>query len=149
MTTLTRWNPFKEIDDINNHFSTFWGVPVARSQQREGSGSSSWAPRVDVSEDAEQYTISADIPELTKKDVAVRVEDGVLYISGERKRETVDENTKHHREERFFGSFLRTFQLPEDGDVGRVAADFKNGVLKVVVPKAEEKKPKAIEIKVA
>lgn len=107
-----------------------------------------WAPLVDISEDDGEYLIRADLPGVEKDQVKVTVENGVLLISGERSSEKEEKNMKYHRIERSYGSFIRSFVLPDDADGTKVKADFKNGILKVHLPKDENAKPKSIEIKV-
>ena len=96
----------------------------------------------------EEYTITTDLPQIAKEDVKVVVENGSLIIKGERKRETEHKDKKIHRIERSYGSFYRSFSLPEDADGNGVSASFKDGVLRVSLPKSEEKKPKHIEVTV-
>jgi HSP20 family protein len=104
---------------------------------------------VDISEDDKEWLVKADLPEVKKEDVKVTVENGVLTITGERRFEKEDTGKKYHRVERSYGNFFRSFSLPEGADGGKVAADFKDGVLKVHLPKSESVKPKAVEVKVA
>ena len=92
--------------------------------------------------------MKADLPEMKKDEIKVNVENGVLSVSGERKAEKEEKNKKFHRIERSYGSFLRSFTLPEDADGAKVAAEFKDGVLKVHLPKSSAAKPKAVEVKV-
>ncbi|MGO8763626.1 MAG: Hsp20/alpha crystallin family protein, partial [Limisphaerales bacterium] len=94
------------------------------------------------------YLIKAELPEVKKNDVKVRVENGVLYISGERTLEKEEKNKRYHRVERAYGSFIRSFALPENADPQQVNADFKDGVLSVHVAKNENARPKSIEVKV-
>jgi HSP20 family protein len=108
-----------------------------------------WSPLVDITEDEKEYLIKAELPEMKKEDVKLRVENDVLTISGERKLEKEVTGKRHHRIERSYGSFMRSFSLPEDADGSKVSADYKDGVLKVHLPKSEKAKPKAIEVKVA
>jgi HSP20 family protein len=107
-----------------------------------------WAPTVDIAETAEEFQIKAELPEVKKEDVKVSVDNGLLRIEGERKQEKEEKGKKFHRIERSYGSFLRTFTLPDNVDGGNVRAEFKDGILNVRLPKAEKAKPKAIEIKV-
>jgi HSP20 family protein len=107
-----------------------------------------WSPLVDITEDEKEYVIKAELPEMKKEDVRLTVEHDVLTISGERKFEKEEKGRKYHRVERAYGSFMRTFSLPEDADGSRVTADFKDGMLQVHLPKSEKAKPKAIQIKV-
>ena len=94
-----------------------------------------WSPLVDIIEDDHEYLFKADLPEMRKEDVKVTIENGVLYISGERKTEKEEKKRKFHRLERFFGTFERTFTVPEDADTTKIVADFHDGVLQVRLPK--------------
>src|SRR5439155_13006421 len=106
-----------------------------------------WTPLADSTEDDREYVIKAELPELKKEDIKVTAENGVLTISGERKFEK--EEIKYHRVERGYGSFVRTFALPEDADAEKIKAAFKQGILEVHLPKNEKAKPKQIEVNVA
>jgi HSP20 family molecular chaperone IbpA len=99
--------------------------------------------------DDKEYLIKTELPEMRKEDVKVTAENGVLTISGERKFEKEEKKKKYHRVERGFGTFMRSFALPDDADFSKVNAEFKNGVLTVHVPKSEHAKPKQIDVKVA
>jgi HSP20 family protein len=107
-----------------------------------------WVPSVDVSETNGEYQIKAEIPDVKKEDVKVTLEDGVLTIQGQRKQEKEDKGTKYHRVERAYGSFVRSFTLPDLVDEQKVKAEFKDGVLNLQLPKSEKAKPKAIEVTV-
>ena len=107
-----------------------------------------WVPAVDVSETDGEFKIKAEIPDVKKEDVKVTLEDGVLTIQGQRKQEKEDKGTKYHRVERTYGSFVRSFTLPDLVDEEKVKAEFKDGVLNLQLPKSEKAKPKAIEVKV-
>lgn len=139
-TNLQRWNPFSDFSDfqrnIHNLLPGLWS----------GSGSSSelgelknWEPAVDIEEDDKQYLIKADLPDVKKEDVNVTVHEGVLCLSGERTREEETKDKTLHRVERFHGSYERSFRLPEDVDEDKLDAQFKNGVLKITLPKAPNK----------
>ena len=108
-----------------------------------------WSPLVDIAEDDQEYLIKAELPEVKKEDVKVTVENGTLTIAGERKFEKDEKNKKHHRVERSYGSFVRSFSVPDDADDSKVNAEFKDGLLKVRLMKSEKAKPKSIEVKVA
>jgi len=107
-----------------------------------------WVPAVDISEDANEYLIKADLPEINKDDVKVSVENGVLTFKGERRFENEEHETKYHRRERSYGSFLRGFAIPEDADPEKVSAEFKDGLLVIRLPKSEAEKPKLIQVQV-
>jgi HSP20 family protein len=110
---------------------------------------SQWAPLVDISEDAKEYLIKAELPEVKKEDVKVTVENGVLTIHGERKFEKEEKGKRYHRVERAYGSFTRSFTLPDDSESDNVVAEFKDGVLKVHLAKSEKSRPKTIDVKVS
>jgi HSP20 family protein len=148
MTTLTRWNPFRELDTLQNRLNTFLGRPLWRTNGEETFETTEWAPLVDVTEDEREYLIKAELPEVKKEDVKVTVENGTLHITGERKFEKEEKTKKYHRIERAYGTFERNFLLPEGTTGEGVTADYKDGVLKVHLPKKAEPKPKPVEVKV-
>jgi len=150
MNTLTTWDPFKELNELENRLATMFGrAPVRKSGEKdEAMTVAEWAPLVDITEDEKEYLIKAQLPEVKKDDMKVSVQDGILTIAGERKSEKEERNKKFHRVEWAYGSFSRSFTLPEDADADKVAGDFKDGVLKVHVPKSEKAKPKKIDVKV-
>jgi HSP20 family protein len=151
MQALTRWDPFKELDEMQNRLSALFGrSPVRKNGEKQESLTvAEWSPLVDISEDEKEYLIKAELPEVKKEDAKVSVQNDVLTISGERKYEKEEKGKKYHRVERAYGSFERSFTLPEDADAAKIAAEFKDGVLKVHLPKSEKPRPKSIEVKVA
>ena len=145
----TRWDPFKELEEMETRLATLFGrAPLRKNGDKEVMTVAEWAPLVDITEDEKEYVIKAELPEVKKEDVKLTVHDDVLSISGERKYEKEEKGKKYHRVERAYGSFTRSFTLPEDADASKVAADYKDGVLKVYLPKSEKAKPKSIEVKV-
>jgi HSP20 family protein len=150
MNALTTWDPFRELDELQNRLSTIFGrAPVRKNGEKdEAMKVAEWAPLVDITEDEKEYLIKAELPEVKKEEVKVSVQDGVLTISGERKYEKEEKGKKYHRVERAYGSFARSFTLPDDADAEKVAGEFKDGILKVHVPKSEKAKPKKVEVKV-
>ncbi|MFZ5875659.1 MAG: Hsp20/alpha crystallin family protein [Nitrospirota bacterium] len=150
MNALSRWDPFRELDDLQNRLSTMFGrAPVRKEGEREEKMTLvDWAPLVDVIEHEKEYVIKAELPEIKREDVKVTVQDDVLTISGERTREKEEKGKKFHRIERAYGSFSRSFTLPEDADPAKVNAEFKNGVLVVHLNKSEKAKPKTVEVTV-
>lgn len=151
MTAITRWNPFKEMEDLQGRLSSLLGQAPARwnGSKEENMTVAQWAPLVDITEDDREYVIKAELPEVRKEDLKLTVENGTLNISGERTFEKEDKGLRYHRVERSYGSFVRSFVLPDDADASKVAAEFKDGVLRVRVQKHEKALPKSIEIKVA
>jgi HSP20 family protein len=150
MNLVTRWDPFKEMDELNRRLGSLFSL----SQPRAGNGKEAmtvaeWSPLVDITEDAREYLIKAELPEVRKEDVKVTVEDGVLSITGERKFEKEEKDKRYHRIERAYGSFTRSFTVPEDADDSKVSAEFKDGVLTVRLSKNEKARPKSIDVKVS
>src|SRR5438093_576819 len=135
------------MEDLQNSLSSLFGrAPVRRGNgEEEFITVTEWAPLVDITEDDKEFLIKAELPEVKREDVKVAVENGVLTISGERKLEK--EHKKYHRVERVYGGFVRSFTLPDGADADKVNAEFKDGVLKVHLPKSEKVQPKQIEVK--
>jgi HSP20 family protein len=107
-----------------------------------------WAPAVDIAESPAEYLIKAELPEMRKEDVKVKVDRGIIRIEGERRLEKDEKNRKYHRVERAYGSFTRAFNVPEDVEASKVSAQFKDGVLNVHLPKSEKKMVKEFEVPV-
>ena len=148
--TMTRWNPFKDLEEMEQRLSTYLGRPPTRREAgKEAMTVAEWSPLVDITEDEKEYLIKADLPEVKKEDVKLTVQNDVMTISGERKYEKEEKGKKYHRVERAYGSFMRSFTLPEDADGSKVSAEYKDGVLRVRLPKSEKAKPKSIEVKVS
>ena len=152
MNALTRWNPFREMEDVQRRMSSLldWS-PFRRSNlaaEDENITVPEWAPLVDIAEDSKEYLIKVELPEVQKDDVKVTVESGTLTISGERKAEKEEKGRRFHRVERYYGRFERSFSIPDDAEAGDVKAEFKDGVLRVHLAKSEKARPKQIEVKV-
>ena len=151
MNALTPWNPFKEMEEMQGRFAKLFGLTPARA----GNGGeelmtiTEWLPSVDIIEDEKEFLVKADLPDVKKEDVKVTVEDNVLTITGERKFEKEEKGRKYHRIERSYGNFLRSFTLPSGAEGSKVVAEFKEGVLKVHLPKTEKARQKSVEVKVS
>jgi HSP20 family protein len=148
MTTLAKWNPFRELETLQNRLTTLFRRPLLPMNGEETFGVTEWMPLVDVTEDEKEFLITAELPEMKKEDVKVTVENGMLRITGERKFEKEEKGKKYHRVERAYGTFERTFLVPEGTTPEKLTAEYKEGVLKVHLPKTEEVKPKPLEVKV-
>jgi HSP20 family protein len=141
--SLMQWNPFREMDDFFTQMQrSLARVPTVAD------GDTRWAPAVDISETPSEYTVKAELPGLTREQVKVTVDNRVLTLSGERKFEKEDKDEKHHRIERSYGSFTRSFSLPDDVLTEQISAECNNGVLRVRLPRSEARKAKSIEVKV-
>lgn len=149
MTALMRWDPFRELEEMSDRLNRMVTRPATRTNGKESLTVADWMPTVDISETDGEYVIKAELPEVKKDDVKVTLEDGILTIQGERRREKDEKTTKYHRVERSYGSFARSFSLPDQVDENGVRADYKDGMLNLRIPKSEKAKPRAIEVKVA
>ncbi len=149
MTALMRWDPFRELEEMSDRLNRMFARPATRTNGKETMVVADWTPTVDISETDGEYQIKAEIPDVKKEDVKVTLEDGVLTIQGERKQEKEEKGKKYHRIERSYGSFVRSFSLPDVIDEEKVKAEFKDGVLSLHLPKSEKAKPKAIEVQVS
>ena len=143
---LTKWDPFRQMEDVFDRYSKALSWPRLGGQEIMTGGD--WAPRVDISETEKEFTIKAEIPDVKKDEVKISVDNGVLSIQGERKQEKEEKGKKFHRVERYYGSFTRSFTLPDNVDETKIEASFKDGMLNIQIPKSEKSKPKAIDVKI-
>lgn len=139
---MVRW---REIEDMFDRYTRAAGNTRSGSQEVVATGD--WVPRVDIAETDTSFEIKAELPEINKEDVKVTVENGVLTIRGERKQEKEEHGKKFHRIERHYGSFTRSFTLPDNVDNTKIKATFKEGMLTLHIQKTDEEKLKAIEVK--
>jgi HSP20 family protein len=143
---ITRWEPFREVEDMFRQYSPFF----SRAMRRFEGDESKWRPLADISETDTEYLIKAELPEVKKEDVKVTFEQGLLTISGERRQEKKQKEENEIRVESFYGSFSRSFSLPDNVDAKGIRAESKDGVLKVRIPKTTPTRPEqpiAIEVK--
>jgi HSP20 family protein len=149
-TQVTRWNSLKEMQQFQNRLNSLWNWdPLPPSGRQEHLAVVDWSPNVDIIEDEKEFLVKAELPDMKREDVKVIVEDGVLAISGERKQEKEEKNKHYHRIESEYGSFVRSFTLPASTTGAKVTAEFKDGVLRVHLPKdPQSAASKAVEIKV-
>jgi HSP20 family protein len=141
---VARWDPFRELvtlsDRLNRALSDTTG-PYGTSSY------GSWSPPVDIYERQDGLVIRAEIPGVNKDEIDIRLENNILTLHGERRREEGFDETAAHRLERVFGTFTRSFSLPTSVDSGKISAAYRDGVLEITLPKAEEAKPKRIQIR--
>ena len=143
---MVRWDPFRELEEVSARLSRMMG---RRETDADAAAFADWSPAMDLEETDKEYLLKADLPEVQKADVKVAIDEGLLTVEGERRREKEEKNKKFHRVERSYGKFVRRMAVPSDVDVASVAAEFKDGVLNVHLPKSPTAKPKAIDVKVA
>jgi HSP20 family protein len=142
---LTRWNPFTELDEIQQRLNRLF---LDRTAHTGETAFVDFMPRVDIEETEAAFLVKADLPDVKKEEIKIHVRDGVLAIEGERKQVKEEKGKQFHKIEREYGRFARRFALPSDVDPDKVRAEFKDGVLNVVLPKAPAAKPKMIDVKV-
>jgi HSP20 family protein len=145
--SLVRWDPFADVDTLFNRLmpGAFLRSPLAPG----GSGKKlEWSPSADISETDKEYVIRAELPAVKKEDVQVTLDQGMITIKGERKQQTEDKNEKFHRIESFYGSFERSFSLPENINADAIRCESKDGILSVHIPKTETQKQKPKQISV-
>ena len=141
---MTVWNPLREMENMFERYNR-----AGRHGLDTDLGFADWAPTVDIEESDNFYLIRADVPGVDKKDINVHMDKGVLSITGEKhEAKETGKGTKRHRTERYSGSFARRFTLPGSIKADKIDASYKDGVLSLMIPKAEEAKPKSIDIKV-
>ncbi|RMG59702.1 MAG: Hsp20/alpha crystallin family protein [Deltaproteobacteria bacterium] len=148
---IVRWfDPFRDLALIQDRMNRLFEDTFARIRSREDFLSRGvWSPAVDIYETDESVVVKAELPGVNKDDISIEVKDGVLTLKGERKFEKEVKEENYHLMEREYGSFQRSFTLPATIDQDKVTANYKDGVLEVILPKKEEAKPKQIKINVS
>jgi HSP20 family protein len=146
-TNMTRWDPFRGVNTLQEQLNRFFDDSF-RGRWNE-SALTTWAPAVDIFETGNELVVKADLPDIAEKDLDVRVENNMLTIQGERKFEETVDKDNYLRVERAYGSFTRSFALPNTVDADKIHAEYKNGVLTVELPKRAEAKPKQVKVQVS
>ena len=147
MTVLTRWDPYREFSSVQDRLNRLFNASFNEGRD-ESLATSSFAPAVDVYEDEHNVTLKIEVPGIDEKDIDVRIENNTLTVHGERKFEKEEKEENYRRIERQYGSFTRTFTLPNTVDTESVSANYEKGVLKVKLAKKAEAKPKQIKVNV-
>jgi len=145
---LVRWRPFRDLATMQEEMNRFFDRMFDRFPQREEIGEGIWAPCVDISETKDDLVITAEIPGISKDNIKISLNDNILTLKGEKKQEKKVDEENYHRIERSYGAFHRSFTLPTTVQQDQVKASYKNGILRIILPKAEEAKPKEIAIEV-
>src|SRR5438445_4626153 len=148
MTVLTRWDPYRELNTLQDRMNRLFHESFSNEGRDESLATSSFAPAVDVYEDEHNITLKIEVPGIDEKDIDVRIENNNLTVHGERKLEKEEKEENYRRIERQYGSFTRSFTLPNSVDTGQVGANYDNGVLKIKLAKKSEAKPKQIKVNV-
>ena len=146
MAYLATRRPVNSLFNLHNQMGRFFGDLLSSNDSESTEENSSWLPTVDISENDSGFEIHAELPGVAQEDVQVSVTDNLLTIKGEKNQKRETENKSYHRVERRYGTFQRSFTLPRHVDTGSIKADYKDGILTLTIPKAEEAKPKEIQI---
>jgi HSP20 family protein len=149
MMAIVRWDPFQDLASLQDRMNRIFEQTLSRFQgDREGLIAGAWAPVVDIYETPDSVVLKAELPGLSTQDIDIQVRDNVLTLKGERRLQKEVKEESYLRLERAYGSFQRAFTLPAAIQADKIRAVFKDGVLEVNIPKAEEAKPKQIKIEV-
>lgn len=143
---VVKYDPFRELRSLQDEMTRLFTGTMPSQGNREDMTRGAWAPSVDIYEDKERLILEAELPGMTNDDFEISVENNVITLHGERKFEKKTEGDNYHRVERSYGSFTRSFTLPQSVTAEGATADFENGVLRVSLPKREETKARKIEI---
>ncbi|MCC2642230.1 MAG: Heat shock protein Hsp20 family [Nitrospira sp.] len=149
---VVRWDPLRELAEMSERLNRV--VSRQGSGPLDGNGQEAmtvadWIPTVDISETEAEYSIQAELPGVSKADVKVTLENGVLTIQGERRQQQTEAGRKYHRVEASYGRFARSFTLPDTVEAGNVRAEYADGMLHLHLPKSEKAKPRQIDVKIA
>ena len=145
--TINRYDPFRDLRNLQEEVNRLFTGNVGRSFEDEGIARGSWNPSVDIYENKDQLVLEAELPGMKREDFELSVENNVITLRGERHFEKRDDTDNYHRVERAYGSFTRSFTLPNTVTGEGASADYRNGVLRVTLPKREETKARRIEVK--
>lgn len=144
---IIRWDPFRDLMTLRERMNRlFEDVFTSARGEEKDIISSSWTPAVDIYEDENQLVLTAEVPGIDEKDIEIKLEDNTLSIQGERKMEKETKEENYHRIERAYGSFYRSFTLPNYIDQDKIQAEHENGILKITMPKKPELKPRKVKI---
>ncbi len=144
--TIVRYDPFRDLRTLQEEVNRLFSTNPTRGFGEEGIGRGAWNPSVDIYENKDQIVLEAELPGMKRDDFELSVENNVITLRGERQFEKKDDTDNYHRVERSYGSFTRSFTLPQTVSAEGATAEYKNGVLRVTLPKREETKARRIQI---
>jgi len=151
---LTTWKPFggltpfRDFERTTKEMDRFWDSFLEGTLRKRGEDGTEWFPSLDVSETKGDFVVKAELPGIDPKDIDISLSDGMLTIKGEKKREKEEKEADYHLVERSYGAFVRSVQLPKEVQGNKISASYKDGILKITLPKSEEAKKKEVKIKV-
>jgi len=143
---VVRWDPFRDLGLLQDRMNRMFDDAGRGWRADEPAATTSWSPSVDIFETEGEIVVKAELPGMDRKDIALHLENNVLSIRGERRFEKETKEENYHRIERSYGNFSRSFSIPATVDEEKIRADYKDGVLKIILPKKEQAKPKQIKI---
>jgi len=143
---IVRYDPFRDLRTLQEEVNRLFSTNLTRSFGDEGIGRGAWAPSVDIYENKDQIVLEAELPGMKQEDFDLSIENNVITLRGERRFEKTDDTDNYHRVERSYGSFTRSFTLPQTVSADEAKAEYTNGVLRVTLPKREETKSRRIEV---
>lgn len=151
---LTTWRPFRELapfrefERMRREMDRLWDTFFEGGLRRRAEEGGEWLPSLDVAETKNELVVKAEVPGMNPKDIDISLSDGVLTIKGEKRQEKEEKEADYHLVERSYGSFIRSVQLPKEVQSDKISASYKDGILKISLPKSEEAKKKEVKIKV-
>lgn len=144
--SIVRYDPFRDLRSLQEEVNRLFSTNLTRSFAEEGIGRGAWSPSVDIYENKDEIVLEAELPGMRREDFELSIENNVITLRGERQFEKRDEADNYHRVERSYGSFTRSFTLPQTVSSEGATAEYRNGVLRVALPKREETKARRIEV---
>ncbi|MCA9731989.1 MAG: Hsp20/alpha crystallin family protein [Deferribacteres bacterium] len=147
--TLVKWQTPRNLSNMETGFDRLLNDVFTGFNRVPNTFGESWSPRVDIAESKDNFSVAIELPGINKEDLSINVKDSVLTIKGEKKAEDQKEGVNYLRMERSYGEFERQFKLSKNIVMDQISAEYKNGVLSIVLPKAEEAKPKEIAVKIS
>ncbi|MBC7911770.1 MAG: Hsp20/alpha crystallin family protein [Pyrinomonadaceae bacterium] len=144
--SIVRYDPFRDLRSLQDEVNRLFSTNLSRTFGEEGIARGAWNPSVDIYENKDQIVLEAELPGMKREDFDLSIENNVITLRGERRFEKKEESDNYHRVERAYGSFARSFTLPQTVQADDVTAEYRNGVLRVTMPKREEVKARRIEV---
>jgi len=143
---VIRWDPFRDLNALQDRMNRLFDDASSRGWRDDPAATTTWSPAVDIFETEGEIVVKAELPGVDRKDIALNLDHNVLTLKGERRFEKETKEENYHRVERSYGGFSRTFSIPATVDEEKIRADYRDGILKIALPKKEQAKPKQIKI---
>ncbi len=143
---IVRWDPFRDLNLLQDRMNRLFDDAGRSWRTDEPAATTTWSPSVDIFETEGEIVVKAELPGMDRKDITLHLENNVLTLRGERKFQKEKKDENYHRIERCYGNFSRSFSIPVTVDEEKIGADYKDGVLKIMLPKKEQARPEQIKI---